>query len=66
MGSARELARAGRDAEAFEAILGALPSWRPLSPLHLAPIGLTWDRDLGRIMTREHREQLLTTARGFR
>jgi len=64
MDSARELARAGRDAEAFEAILGALPSWRPLSPLHLAPIGLTWDRELGRIMTRERREQLLATARG--
>lgn len=64
MDSARELARAGRDAEAFEAVLGALPSWRPLSPLHLAPIGLTWDRDLGRIMTRERRERLLATARG--
>jgi hypothetical protein len=61
---ARELARAGRDAEAFEVILGALPSWRPLSPLHLAPMGLTWDRDLRRIMTRERREQLLATARG--
>jgi hypothetical protein len=57
-------ARAGRDAEAFEAILSALPSWRPLSPLHLAPLGLTWDRDLGRIMTRERRERLLATARG--
>jgi hypothetical protein len=64
MDSARELARAGRDAEAFDAILGALPSWRPLSPLHLAPMGLTWDRDLGRIMTRERRERLLATARG--
>ena len=39
MDSARELVRAGRDAEAFEVILGALPSWRPLSPLHLA----RWD-----------------------
>jgi hypothetical protein len=64
MDSARELARTGRDAEAFNAILGVLPSWRPLSPLHLAPMGLTWDRDLGRIMTRERRERLLATARG--
>ena len=64
MDSARELARTGRDAEAFNAILGALPSWRPLSPLHLAPMGLTWDRDLGRVMTRERRERLLATARG--
>jgi hypothetical protein len=64
MDGARELARAGRDDEAFEVILGALPSWRPLSPLHLAPMGLTWDRDLGRIMTRERRERLLATDRG--
>jgi hypothetical protein len=63
MDSVRELARAGRDDEAFEAILGALPSWRPLSPLHLAPMGLTWDRDLASIMTRERRERLLATAR---
>ena len=48
----------------FEAVLGALPSWRPLSPLHMAPMGLTWDLDLGRIMTRERRERLLTTACG--
>jgi hypothetical protein len=39
MDSARELVRAGRDAEAFGVILGALPSWRPLSLLHLA----RWD-----------------------
>jgi hypothetical protein len=64
MDSARELARAGRDAEAFEAILGALASWRPLSPLHMAPMGLIWDRDLGRIMTRQRRQRLLATARG--
>jgi hypothetical protein len=61
---ARVLARAGRDDEAFDAILAALPSWRPLSPLHLAPMGLTWDRDLARIMTPPRREQLLATARG--
>lgn len=60
---ARQLARAGRDVEAFDVVLGALPLWRPLSPLHLAPMGLTWDRDLRRIMTRERRERLLATAR---
>jgi hypothetical protein len=27
-------------------------------------MGLTWDRDLGRIMTRERRERRLVTARG--
>lgn len=64
MDGVRELVRAGRDDEAFEAVLGALPSWRPLSPLHLAPMGLVWDRDLGRIMTRERCERLLDTARG--
>ncbi len=45
-------------------VLGALPFWRPLSSCHLAPMGLTWDRDLGRIMTRERRERMLATARG--
>jgi hypothetical protein len=64
MDGARELARAGRDAEAFEAILGALPFWRPLSPLHIAPMGLTWDRHLRRIMTQDRLERLLATARG--
>jgi hypothetical protein len=64
MDGARDLARAGRDADAFEAIVAALPTWRPRSPLHLAPMGLTWDRDLGRVMTRARREQLLATARG--
>lgn len=64
MASAREMARAGRDGEAFDVVLGSLASWRPVSPLHLAPMGLTWDRDLGRIMTPERREQILSTARG--
>jgi hypothetical protein len=29
MDNARELAGAGRDAEAFDVVLGALPLWRP-------------------------------------
>jgi hypothetical protein len=64
MDSVRELASAGRDGEAFDVVLGALPSWRPLSSCHLAPMGLIWDRDLGRIMTGERRERMLATARG--
>ena len=63
MDNARELARANREAEAFEVILAAVPSWEPLSPLHLVPMGLTWDRDLGRIMTHERRAQLLAVPR---
>lgn len=63
MDRARELARANQDAEAFEVILDALPFWEPLSPLHLAPLGLTWDRDLGRTMTHERRARLLATSR---
>ena len=63
MEDARELACANRDAEAFEVILAAMPSWEPLSPLHLAPMGLTWDRDLGRIMTHERRARLLAVPR---
>jgi hypothetical protein len=61
---ARTLARASRDDQAFATILDALPSWRPLSPLHLVPMGLTWDRDLSGIMTPERRLRLLSTPRG--
>jgi hypothetical protein len=61
--NARSLTRAGRDAEAFETICGALRSWRPLSSTHLAPVGLAWDHVLGRIMTRERRERLLSSPR---
>lgn len=63
-GRARELVRAGRDEEAWKAIVEALPEWRPMSPVHLAPMGLVWDRDLARIMTRERRLELLNLARG--
>lgn len=63
--SARELASAGRDEEAFDVMLGALPSWRPLSPIHLAPMGMTWDRHLAPTMTRERRERILATTRGL-
>jgi hypothetical protein len=61
---ARRLRRAGRDDEAFAAIQAGLPDWRPLSPLHLAPMGLVWDRELGPLMTVERRRQVLVTPRG--
>ena len=61
--NARVLARQGRDDEAFAVIMDALPRWRPLSPLHLAPMGLVWDSELARLMTPRRLEQLLTAAR---
>jgi hypothetical protein len=62
--NARVLARQGRDDEAFTVIVDALPLWRPLSPLHLAPMGVAWDRDLAHLMTPHRLECLLATARG--
>ena len=60
---ARSLVRGGRLDEAFDHVLAALPTWRPLSLLHLAPLGLVWDRDLAQIVSPERRLLLLTTAR---
>ncbi|WP_328531268.1 SMI1/KNR4 family protein [Nocardioides sp. NBC_00368] len=60
---ARNLVRSGRDDEAFDAIMAAMPSWRPLSPQHLAPMGLTWDRDFAPMMTRERRQRILASKR---
>jgi hypothetical protein len=53
----------GRRGEAFDTILSALRRWRPLSPLHLAPMGLLYDRQLGPIV-RGRSAQVLQTARG--
>ncbi|HET9655708.1 MAG TPA: SMI1/KNR4 family protein [Kineosporiaceae bacterium] len=61
---ARALVRAGRDAEAFEAVITGLPNWQPLSPLHLAPMGLIWDRELNSAMTPDRRRRLLSQPRG--
>jgi hypothetical protein len=60
---ARVLVRAGRDTDAFEAIVASLPRWQPRSPLHLAPMGLIWDRELKRVMTPDRR-RLLGQPRG--
>lgn len=62
--NARVLARQSRDDEAFTVIVDVFPLWCPLSPLHLAPMGVTWDRDLGHLMTPHRLECLLETARG--
>ena len=61
---ARTLTRAGRDDDAFDAVVAGLPHWQPLSPAHLAPMGLVWDRELGRLMTPARRRRLLTLPRG--
>ncbi|WP_143175496.1 hypothetical protein [Cryptosporangium aurantiacum] len=56
---ARALVRADRDTEAFEALVAGLPNWQPLSPLHLAPMGRIWDRELNRVMTPDRRRRRL-------
>lgn len=61
---ARALVRAGRDAEAFDAVVSGLHSWRPSSALHLAPMGLIWDRELAGLMTPDRRARLLAEPRG--
>jgi hypothetical protein len=57
---ARSLVRGGRRHEACDHLLAALPAWRPLSPLHLAPLGVLWDRELAQVVSPR---RLLTTAR---
>jgi hypothetical protein len=50
-----ELARArigeGDLEAAWEIIVGALPSWQPMTQNHLAPLGLYYDKDLRRLLT---------------
>jgi hypothetical protein len=46
---ARELLPRDPDA-AWRRIVGALPAWRPLTPYHVVPLGLVYDRDLGRLL----------------
>ncbi|MBL7521502.1 SMI1/KNR4 family protein [Frankia sp. CNm7] len=60
---ARTFIRAGHHDEAFAEILAALPLWKPLSSLHLAPMGLLWDREIGPIVTHERRQRLLSSPR---
>lgn len=63
---ARQLLATGRPDEAFETIIDALPQWRPISGLHLAPLGVLWDRQLAPLFTPPRRIRLLRAARGGR
>ncbi|MGW5650197.1 SMI1/KNR4 family protein [Streptomyces humi] len=60
---AREQARWGETDAAWHTLRAALPEWRPLSPDHLAPIGLCADSLLGALITRERGQELLATPR---
>ncbi|GAB3274797.1 hypothetical protein [Kineosporia babensis] len=60
---ARALIQAGRENEAFDVVLGGLRPWTPESGMHLAPLGLLWDKELGPLMTAERRRRLLASPR---
>lgn len=62
--SARALLRQGRDEHAFAQIVDGLPSWQPLSPLQLAPMGLLWDHELASLIKQERRLRVLYASRG--
>lgn len=61
---ARQLLKAGQDDEAFGVVLSGLGDWTPETGMHLAPLGLLWDKEFGPIMTAERRRRLLSTPRG--
>ncbi|MEU9451656.1 SMI1/KNR4 family protein [Streptomyces sp. NPDC048277] len=60
---AREQARWGETDAAWHTLRAALPGWRPLSPDHLAPVGLCADPLLGPLITPERGRELLATPR---
>ncbi|MGW1622700.1 SMI1/KNR4 family protein [Streptomyces sp. NPDC002172] len=60
---ARELARWGETDAAWHTLRAALPDWRPLSPEHLAPLGLCADPLLGPLITPDRGRELLATPR---
>ncbi|MEU9238365.1 SMI1/KNR4 family protein [Streptomyces sp. NPDC048385] len=60
---ARELARWGDTDAAWHTLRAALPDWRPLSPEHLAPLGLCADPLLGPLITPDRGRELLATPR---
>ena len=60
---ARELARWGDTDAAWRTLRAALPDWRPLSPEHLAPLGLCADPLLGPLITPDRGRELLATPR---
>jgi hypothetical protein len=61
---ASALARAGRHAEAWDAIRTQLPAWWPVTVSQVAPVELLVDEALRAIMTRERCEELLRCPRG--
>ncbi|MEU4983143.1 SMI1/KNR4 family protein [Streptomyces sp. NPDC021969] len=61
---ARELARWGDTDAAWRELTSALPSWEPLGPDHLAPVGWIADPLLGSLLTAERGRELLSTPRG--
>lgn len=64
VGEARELARWGDTDGAWRTLRNALPSWEPLGPDHLAPLGWVADPLLGPLLTPPRAEELLSTPRG--
>jgi hypothetical protein len=49
-GARRQVVEGDLDA-AWETVQAALPTWAPMSPHHLAPLGLYYDMDLRRLLT---------------
>ncbi|MEU8773560.1 SMI1/KNR4 family protein [Streptomyces sp. NPDC048606] len=61
---AREQARWGDTDAAWQVLRAAIPSWEPLGPGHIAPVGLLADPLLAPVLTSERRLELLRTPRG--
>ncbi|NJP43326.1 SMI1/KNR4 family protein [Actinacidiphila epipremni] len=57
-------ARAALLAQAWPALLAAVPLWRPVCADHIAPISLLADPVLARLLTPERARALLATPRG--
>ncbi|GAA2287074.1 SMI1/KNR4 family protein [Streptomyces atrovirens] len=63
---ARELTRWGDTDGGWRTLMDALPSWEPLGPDLLAPLGWVADPLLGPLLTPERGRELLSTPRGGR
>ncbi|WP_406192397.1 SMI1/KNR4 family protein [Kitasatospora sp. NBC_01560] len=61
---AREQARWGDTDAAWQVLRAAIPSWEPLGPGHIAPVGLLADPLLAPVLTAERSLELLRTPRG--